>query len=71
MPFEDCQKFYAPCNKNLMVSILEEEDKDFGQEGANTPDDDLNQPGSNVDKLVWIDLIVIKRHVFVRVDSTF
>ena len=51
--------------------ILEEEDKDFGQEGANTPDDDLNQPGSNVDKLVWIDLIVIKRHVFVRVDSTF
>lgn len=54
-----------------MVSILKEEDKDFGQEGANTPDDDLNQPGSNVDKLVWVDLIVIKRHVFVRVDSTF
>lgn len=71
MSFENCQHFYSPCNKDFVVSQLEKEDEDFGHEGANTPDDDLNEPGCDIDKLVRVNLIVIKRHIFVSVNSAF
>ena len=54
-----------------MEHKLEEEDENFGQEGAYAPDDHLYEPRLDVHVLVWVEVVIMVHwHVLVSVDST-
>ena len=55
-----------------MVYEFSEEDEKLWQESAHAPDNDLKDPGADVDLLVRVKVIIsVYRNVFVGIDSTF
>ena len=54
-----------------MIRKLEEKDKNFGDELTHAPDNDLDKPCSDVHILVWVNIIIIDRNIFVCIDTTF
>mmetsp|Transcript_8305 Transcript_8305/g.11493 ORF Transcript_8305/g.11493 Transcript_8305/m.11493 type:complete len:216 (-) Transcript_8305:329-976(-) len=62
----------GPCSvKLLIVGILDEKDDDFGDELAYAPDSELDKPCAQVDMVIRVDIVIIDRHIFIRVHATF
>jgi len=54
-----------------MIRELDKEDEYLRNKLTNAPNNQLNEPSLQIHKVIWVDIVIVDWHIFVRIKATF